>query len=201
MPLPLTTINDRMLVGLYRVRNEAPGFAICLFKGDNDGVCVQQAGENGRITGFLSANVENSFVFDPPSRPDGAAWSARVGQSMLYAFHRPDGSFTIGPREDVEAAVREELPNLRALPFLWEEAASFVTDEEQHAHAKVETAKLLRHPTWGKKQKGEFTAGDSNPKRRTPAEAIRLDEKNHVEEPLLEHLNKLGWKVVRLDSQ
>ena len=138
-------------------------------------------------------------MFDPPLRSDGEAWSARVGQSMLYAFHRPDGSFSIGPREEVEAAVREELPNLRALPFLWEEAASFVGDDEQLNRAKVETAKLLRHPTWGRMQLGEFTAGDSTPKSRTPAEAIRLDEKYHVEEPLLEHLDKLGWKVVRLD--
>lgn len=187
------------LCGLYRVRNVAPGFAICLFRAGDGSVCAQTAGDDGCITGFRPVNSEGSFVFDAPLRLDGKAWSARVGQSMLYAFHRPDGSFSIGPREEVEAAVREELPNLRALPFLWEEAASFVRDEEQLSRAEIETAKLLRHPTWGRTQQGEFTAGDTNPKRRAPAETIRLDEKNHVEEPLLEHLDKLGWKVVRLD--
>lgn len=187
------------LCGLYRVRNTAPGFAIGLFRSPDGAVCAQRVGDDGCITGFATVNVEGSFIFDAPLRPDGAEWSARMGQSMLYAFHRPDGSFAIGPREEVEAAVREEMLNLRALPFLWEEAASFVGDEEQLARAKVETAKLLRHPMWGRKEKGEFTAGESNPKRRAPAEAIRLDEKNHVEEPLLAHLDKLGWKVVRLD--
>jgi type I restriction enzyme, R subunit len=184
---------------LYRVRNAAPGFAICLF-GTADGVMyAQTAGDDGCITGFTPVNTDGSFVFEAPLRPDGAAWSACLGQSMLYAFHRPDGSFAIGPLEVVEAAVREELPNLRALPFLWEEAASFVEDMEQIARAKVETAKLLRHPTWGRKPKGEFTAGESHPKRRAPAEAMRLDEKNHVEEPLLEHLAELHWKIARLD--
>jgi type I restriction enzyme R subunit len=187
------------LTGLYRVRDTAPGFAICLFRQVNGDVCVQQVGEDGRITGFLPANVDGSFIFDPPLRPDGERWSARIGQSMLYAFHRPDGSFAIGAREEVVTAVREELLNLRALPFLWEEAASFVGDEEQLKRAKAETAKLLCHPTWGRHTKGEFNAGDSTPRRRAPAEAIRLDEKNHVEEPLLEHLAKLNWTVVRLD--
>lgn len=187
------------LCSLYRVRNTAPGFAICLFRSPDGAPCAQKVGDCGDITGFARVNVEGSFVFDAPLRADGVEWSARVGQSMLYAFHQPDGSFAIGPREEVETAVREELPNLRALPFLWEEAASFVGDNEQLSRAKAETAKLLRHPNWGRKQKGEFTAGDSSPKRRAPAEAIRLDEKNHVEEPLLEHLDKLGWTVVRLD--
>ena len=187
------------LSGLYRVRNFAPGFAICLFRAKDGSVSAQTAGDDDCITGFKPVNTEGSFVFDAPLRPDGAAWTARVGQSMLFAFHRPDGSFAIGPREEVEAVVREELPNLRALPFLWEEAASFVGDEEQLNRAKVETTKLLQHPTWGRKQQGEFTAGDSSPRHRAPAETIRLDEKNHVEEPLLEHLDRLGWTVVRLD--
>jgi type I restriction enzyme R subunit len=187
------------LHGLYRVQSTAPGFAICLFGSSEGTVCAQKVGDDGLITGFAPVNVEGSFIFSAPLRSDGVEWSARVGQSMLYAFHRPDGSFAIGAREDVEAAVREEMPNLRPLPFLWEEAASFVGDEVQFARANVETAKLLRHPTWGRPQKSEFTAGESTPKHRTPAEAIRLDEKNHVEEPLLGHLDKLGWKVERLD--
>jgi type I restriction enzyme R subunit len=154
--------------------------------------------EEGCIAGFRPVNTEGSIIFDAPVRSDGQAWSARIGQSLLYAFHRPDGSFAIGPREDVVAAVREEMPNLRATPFVWEEAAGFVGDEEQLKRAKAETAKLLRHPTWGRQKKGEFSAGDSTPKLRAPAEAIRLDEKLHVEEPLLEHLTKLDWTVIRL---
>jgi type I restriction enzyme, R subunit len=187
------------LLGLYRVQNKAPGFAICLFKQEDGTSCVQQVGNDGRITGFLTANIEGSFVFDPPPRGDGEPWSARIGQSMLYAFHRPDGSFTIGSREEVIPVVREELPNLRALPFLWEEAARFVGDGEQVGRAQTLTANLLRHPTWGRQKVAEFKAGDSTPKRRTSAEAIRLDEKFHVEEPLLEHLEKLGWTVARLE--
>jgi type I restriction enzyme R subunit len=187
------------LIGLYRVREAAPGFAICLFGGGGQPSCCQQVGEDGCITGFVPVNVEGSFIFEPPPDPNGTAWSARVGQSMLYAFHRPDGSFAVGPREEVEAAVREELPNLRATPFLWEEAAGFVRDWEQRRLAQTETTKLLQHPTWGRSPPGAFTAGDSTPRRRTSAETIRLDEKNHVEEPLLDHLDKLGWSVLRLD--
>jgi type I restriction enzyme R subunit len=188
-----------LLSGLYRVRDTAPGFAVCLFRQENGPLCVQRVGEDGHITAFLPANVEGSFIFVAPSRPDGEPWSARIGQSMLYAFHRPDGSFAIGPREEVVTVVREELLNLRALPFLWEEAASFVGNEEQLQLAKAETAKLLCHPTWGRQKKGEFNAGDSTPQHRASTEAIRLDEKYHVEEPLLEHLEKLDWTVVRLD--
>lgn len=187
------------LSGLYRVREDAPGFAICLFQPANGAPCVQNVGDDGCITGFFPANVEGSVVFRPPSRPDGEPWSARIGQSMLYAFHRPDGSFAVGPHEEVVAVVREELINLRRLPFLWEEAASFVGDSEQLRLAKEETNKLLCHPTWGRQKKGEFNAGDSTPKRRASSEAIRLDEKFHVEEPLLEHLAKLDWTVARLD--
>jgi type I restriction enzyme R subunit len=187
------------LSGLYRVRNVAPGFAICLFRGPNGASCIQQSNEDGYVADFQPVNVADSFIFDPPLRSDGDLWSAQIGKSMLYAFHRPDGSFSIGRREEIVETVREELPNLRALPFLWEEAASFVGDDEQLIRAKAETALLLSHPTWGRTKKGEFTAGDSTPKRRAPAEVIRLDEKNHVEEPLLEHLKMLDWAVVRLD--
>ena len=42
------------------------------------------------------------------------------------------------------------------------------------------------------------TAGDSTPQRKSK-EAIRLDERNHVEEPLLEHLAALEWTVLRLE--
>jgi hypothetical protein len=135
------------LFGLYRVRNTAPGFAICLFCSPEGTVCAQRVGDDGCITGFASVNVEGSIVFDAPLRPDGEEWSARVGQRVLYAFHRPDGRFAIGTREDVEAAVREELPNLRGTPFQWEEAASFVGDQEQLKLANAVTAELLRRPT------------------------------------------------------
>ncbi len=43
-----------------------------------------------------------------------------------------------------------------------------------------------------------FTAGDSMP-RRTPREALRLDEKFHVEDPLLAQLEALDWTILRLD--
>jgi hypothetical protein len=187
------------LSGLYRLRNSAPGFAVCLFAGPEGGTFIQHVGANGLVDCYSSVNVEGSFVFAPPMRSDGQPWTTQVGDAMLYAFHRPDGSFAIGTHLEVMAAVREELVNLRALPFLWEEAASFVGDEEQLRRARVETAKLLRHPTWGGQKKGEFSAGESTPKRRSSADAIRLDERLHVEEPLLEHLGKLNWSVVQLE--
>jgi type I restriction enzyme R subunit len=187
------------LTGLYRVRNESPGFAICLFRSKGGAVCAQTASEDNRITGFESVNIRESFVFDPPRRSDGQNWTARIGENLLYAFHRSDGSFAIGSHEEVELVVREELLNLRGLPFLWEEAAGFLEDEQQLNQAGVETAKLLAHPTWGRKPTGNFIAGNSSPTRRNSAEAIRLDEKFHVEEPLLQHLEKLDWTVSRLD--
>jgi type I restriction enzyme, R subunit len=187
------------LTGLYRVRNEAPGFAICLFRANDGTIVAQTANEDGDITGFRPVNIRDSFVFDPPPQSDGEGWTARVGEPLLYAFHRSEGSFVIGPRHVVEAAVREELLNLRRLPFCWEEAAEFLKDEKQLKDAGIETAKLLSHPTWGRQPTGNFTAGESMPKSRSSAEAIRLDEKFHVEEPLLQHLEKLGWTVLRLD--
>lgn len=193
-------VDDALLLsGLYRVSETAPGFAICLFRQVAEVPCVQHVGEDGRIIAFVPANVENSLIFPAPLRADGSSWSARIGQSMLYAFHCSDGSFVIGSREEIEDLVREQLPNLRALPFLWEEAAGFIRDNEQLRRAKAETAKLLRHPNWGRQRKAEFTAGDSTPRRRPTAETIRLEEKFHVEEPLLAHLSNLGWTVLRLD--
>lgn len=38
----------------------------------------------------------------------------------------------------------------------------------------------------------------SNDKRN---DALRLDEKTHVEEPLLQQLEMLGWTVLRLEQQ
>jgi type I restriction enzyme R subunit len=107
----------------------------------------------------------------------------------------------VGPREEVQTAVREELLNLRALPFTWAEAARFVGDEKQLQQAEAETARLLRRPSWRERHIGEFTSGTSTPARRPPAAALRLDEKNHVEEPLLAHLAALEWPVLRLDLQ
>jgi len=184
------------LTGIYRPQPEPPGFGICIFEDSLSVLCAQQVGGDGNITGFVPCNLEGGpsallKYIDPIP--------VTTGQPAFYAFQLSDGSYAIGSRVEVEAVVRKELPNFRALQFLWEEAASFVGDEGQLVLAKVETAKLLRHPNWGRKQKGAFTGGDSGPKRRTPAEAIRLDEKNHVEEPLLEHLDKLGWTVIRLD--
>jgi hypothetical protein len=151
--LPKETIlsTTYLLTGLYRLRNVAPGFAICLFSADSDNsVYVQTAGKDNQITGLLPANIEGSIIFDAPLQPDGTEWSVCVGQIMLYAFHRPDGSFAIGPREEVEATVREDISSLRSLPFLWEEAANFIGDEEQQGLARMETAKLLcRTPVEG----------------------------------------------------
>ena len=33
------------------------------------------------------------------------------------------------------------------------------------------------------------------------AKEIRLDERNHVERPLLDQLDGLGWKILDLDSK
>lgn len=192
----LSLIPPFRLTGIYRARPEPPGFGICIFEDSLRVLCAQRVAEDGSITEFVPCNLDcgtSSLLWeiDPIA--------ASPGQPAFYAFQRQDSSFALGSYDEVVAAVREELPNLRALPFLWEEAARFVGDEEQLQRAMLETAKLLRHPTWGRQKKGEFAAGDSTPKRRAPAEAIRLDEKNHVEEPLLEHLDKLGWKVLRLD--
>lgn len=191
--------DNHPLCGLYRVRRDAPGFSLCLFCAPKGDFCVQVVNDEDRIVDFAAVNTASSIVLDPPRRPDGEAWSAVVGQSALYAFHCSDGSIVIGTREEVDVVVRSELLNLRAEPFTWAEAARFVGDMKQIQFAEIETDKLLRHPTWGRQKMGNFAAGDSAPKRRAPAEAIRLDEKNHVEEPLLEHLAKLDWKVVRLD--
>lgn len=132
---------------------------------------------------------------------DEGEWLLHKGlrHPLICAFQKMDGRFIVGRREVVQSVVRHELPNLRSLPFLWEEAARFVGDEKELALAKIETAKLLRHPMWGRKPKGEFTAGTSTPKRRSSTDALRLDEKSHVEEPLLQHLEKLGWSVIRLE--
>ena len=192
----LTLIPPFRLIGIYRARPEPPGFGICIYEDSLRVLCAQRVSDDGSITEFVPCNLDGGtspllWEIDPVS--------VSPGQPAFYAFQRHDSSFAVGPYSEIVAAVTEELPNLRALPFLWEEAARFVEDEVQLQRAKVETAKLLRHPTWGRQKKGEFAAGDSAPKRRAPAEAIRLDERNHVEEPLLVHLDKLGWNIVRLD--
>jgi len=192
----LTLIPPFKLTGIYRPRPLPPGFGICIFEDSIGVLCAQQVGEDGIITGFEPCNLEGG--------PSSLLWEidpipVTPGQQAYFAFQRPDSSFAIGAHADVVAAVKEELSNLRHLPFLWEEAARFVGDDEQLQRAMIETAKLLRHPTWGRQKKAEFAAGDSTPIRRTSAEAIKLDERNHVEDPLLEHLAKLDWTVVRLD--
>lgn len=192
----LTLVPPFKLTGIYRPRPLPPGFGICIFEDSIGVLCAQQVSDGGIINGFEPCNLEGDrssllWELDPiPVTP---------GQAAYFAFQRPDSSFAIGARPEVVAAVKEALPNLRALPFLWEEAARFVGDEEQLKRAVIETAKLLRHPTWGRQRKAEFAAGDSTPKRRSSAEAIKLDERNHVEDPLLEHLAKLDWTVLRLD--
>jgi len=201
----LKTPDQLELAGLYRPRPEPPGFAIAVF-GDGEGnLYAQEAGEDGRITRFVPCAVESHVLQAvPPRRPaegrdENAPWVAHVGQSMLYAFQRPDGSFTVGTREEVETSVREELLNLRAQPFTWAEAARFVRDEKARSQAEATTNQLLSNPRWEKQKVGKFTAGESVPKRRSTQEALRLDEKYHVEEPLLRQLESLEWTVLRLD--
>jgi type I restriction enzyme R subunit len=193
--------NGRLeIAGLYRPRREPPGFAIAVFRDVDGTLCVQEAAADGRTVRFVPCNVDAGVLHKAPLREDDSdAWTAAVGQSMIYAFHRPNGSFAIGTREAVEAAVREELLNLHSHSFTWAEAARFVHDEKSLREAEQRTRDLLRHPSWGKQKVGEFTAGESTPKHRAPAEALRLDEKNHVEEKLLEQLAELEWSVLRLD--
>jgi type I restriction enzyme R subunit len=188
------------LAGLYRPLPDPPGFAIAVFRDEAEQPCVQQAGPDGRIVRFVRCNTEAGALQHPPKRgEDGEAWSARIGQSMIYAFHRSDGSFAIGTREEIEAVVRRELVNLHSQAFTWAEAARFVGDKGNLRRAELRTRDLLRHPRWGEQQVGEFTAATSTPKNRVTLDALRLDEKHHVEEPLLEQLNALGWAVVRAD--
>lgn len=191
--------DNHPLCGLYRVRRGAPGFAVCLFYTPRGNFCVQVVDDEDHIVDFTPANTADSIVFDPPRRPNGEAWNAMIGQPALYAFQRPDGSFAIGTREEVEAVVREDLPSLRSQPFTWAESARFVRDQDQVRQAECVTQRLLVHPNWQKRKIGAFTAGDSSPRPRASAEALRLDEKNHVEEPLLKHLAALEWSIVRLD--
>jgi type I restriction enzyme R subunit len=199
-------VDELELAGLYRPRSEPPGFAIAVFR-DSEGILrVPETGGDGRIVRFVACSVEPSSLQSPPSREPNAEggkpepWMAAIGQSMLYAFQRPDGSFALGSREEVEASVREELLNLHAQPFTWAEAARFVRDSESLRRAESITAELLSNPRWANRRVGEFTAHESTPPRRV-SEQIRLDEKFHVEEPLLQQLEKLEWSVLRLDMQ
>jgi type I restriction enzyme R subunit len=189
----LTLFEPFKLVGVYRPRREPPGFGICVFEDAMQVFCAQEIGSDGRIVRFVPCSFELSVLYRVPPQ------AVKVGQSMLCAFQRPDGSFAIGTREEVEAAVREDLLSLRPQPFIWAEAARFIRDKDQIARAEAETSRLLQHPSWLKRKIAEFTAGSSMPKQRASAEALRLDEKNHVEEPLLKHLAALEWTVVRLD--
>jgi len=118
---------------------------------------------------------------------------------MLYAFQRPDGSFAIGSRTEVESVVREELLNLRSRPFTWAEAARFARDETSLQQAEQLTRDLLRRPIWEAHPSAKFVAGTSVPSRRESADTLRLDEKAHVDEPLLSQLGALGWEILRPD--
>jgi type I restriction enzyme R subunit len=187
------------LIGMYRPTPDPPGFAIGVFRDSTGRLCVQDVAEDGRIAGFTPCNADISLLQQPPMRDGGEPWSASVGQPMLYAFHRPDGSFAVGSRPEVESVVREELLNLRSQPFTWAEGARFVREEASLQQAEQLTRELLRHPTWGARPTASFVAGTSAPNRRAPADTLRLDEKYHVEEPLLEQLSALGWEVLRLD--
>lgn len=188
-----------VLAGIYRPRQEPPGFGICVFRDAQGVLCAQEVSDSGRIRRFVPCNAEPALLYAAPAKVDSQPWTAAEGQSMLCAFQRPDGSFVVGSRKQVEAVVREDLPSLRAQPFTWAEAARFVRDEEQVRLAESVTQSLLQHPTWSRRTIAEFTAGTSTPKQRASVEALQLDEKSHVEEPLLKHLEALEWSVVRLD--
>lgn len=198
----MTTDRPLELAGLYRPRPDRPGFAIPVFRAPDGTWLAQEADAARRISGLTPCHVAGDSLLKAPVRtPEGQPWTVRVGQSLLYAFQCPDGRLAVGPREDIEAVVREELLNLRASPFTWAEAARFAGDKEQLRQAEAETARLLRHPGWRQQRLGEFTAGTSTPARRPPTAALRLDEKSHVEEPLLAQLGALEWSLLRLDLQ
>ena len=113
---------------------------------------LRASGHNeDRIVDFAPANTAVSIVFDPPRRQMRSVERGRQ-RIRLYAFQRPDGSFAIGTREEVEAAVREDLLSLRPQPFTWAEAARFIRDKEQIARAEAETSRLLQHPSWRKQK-------------------------------------------------
>ncbi|MEI6083749.1 MAG: type I restriction endonuclease [Verrucomicrobiota bacterium] len=182
------------LVGLYRARPEPPGFAICVFSNDTGVLCVQEASEGGLVSRFFPCDAERGELQTGPiGEPGYEPVVSEVGSAMLFAFQRTDGSFVIGTRTTVESAVRDELINLWKFPFVFAEAARFVGDQDAILRAEKATARLLKNPRWDRQTVGPFVAGESK------REGVRLDEKNHVEEPLLEHLDRLGWTVVRLD--
>lgn len=184
------------LAYVFRPRPEPPGFGVCVFEDQFGIFCVQRVNENGKICGFELCNLDHgmsSLLFVLDKTP------IQVGSDACFAFQRIDGQLVTGNYENVAAVVREDLLNLRGYPFLWEEASSFIENVDELKRAQVTTAKLLRNPVWKQKPASVFTAGSSLPKRRTPADALRLDEKTHVEEPLLAHLQALDWSVQRLD--
>ena len=202
--MPSVLSGMRPLAHLYRPRTEPPGFAIPVFRDDQGALVAQEADRDGNVSGFVLCVADENHLFLPPLRSleEGSIrqpWRVGVGMPLLFAFQRMDGSFAVGPRAEIEAVVREELLNLRAQPFTWAEGARFVGNTDQLKRAELETANLLRNPDRQKRAVAPFTAGTSLPKHRASAETLRLDEKFHVEDPLLAHLEALGWEVLRLD--
>lgn len=190
----MSATERNQLVGLYRARPEPPGFAICIFSNDAGVLCVQEASNSGLVSRFFPCDAGRDELQSGPIGEHGyEPVTSAIGSEMLFAFQRTDGSFVIGRRTAVEAAVKDELLNLWKFPFIFAEAARFVGDQEAILRAEKATAKLLKNPRSDRKILGPFIAGDSK------REEIYLDERNHVEEPLLEHLDKLDWKVMRLD--
>jgi hypothetical protein len=128
--------------GVYRMRQDTPGFGICLFHLD-DGQVLAACEDADEVIHFQPVNIEGSIICPvPPSHED---YRCSTGDRLLYAYQRADLTIACGPREDVEAAVRADLHNIREVaPFLWEEAANFIHDSSEHEAARAVTAKLLK---------------------------------------------------------
>src|ERR1043166_2065277 len=87
------------IVGVYRPREQAPGFGIPIFS-DQDELCMQEIGENGVVLRFVPCDI------DLGSLRKASEIRQSIGEPGLYAFEAVDGSLVIATRAKLEEVLK-----------------------------------------------------------------------------------------------
>jgi hypothetical protein len=109
------------LAGFVNPSERLPAFLVPVFGKPND-LWIQDSEGNGRLFQFSPYTSSSENVI-PAGRHK---LSAKVGDSLLYAFQFPNKAIEVGAKSQIQQLLTHQLDELREFPFLAIDVLRFI---------------------------------------------------------------------------